>query len=521
MSAVREKPNFIGAVSYGRAVWIAVAILAVALGFRLWDLAAKPPHFDEGVNGWFADQMAHTGFYNYDPTNFHGPLHFYAVFVSQSLFGRNLWALRMPAVLISVACVWLVLAFRRFLPEAGVRWAALAMAVSPAFVFYGRYSIHESWMVFFLLLATWGIFELWSHGSRAGLFALAGAFAGMVLTKETFIIHVGSFLLAIPCLMLWNRFVPCRPACVPVARQEWRWTDLGFAIAGVAFLIVFFYSGTFLNWSGVAGLGKTFAAWFETGLEEAGGHEKTDYQYGPINIYWLALMARYEWFGLVGVLACVRCLFPAHAFVRYLAIFGGGVLLAYSLIPYKTPWLILVILWPFYFVLGSVLAELDRKGWMRRVSIGLAAVLIGVSAFSAARLNFWNATDQREPYVYVQTFPEIAELTGPLLDRAAADPTTFQLRGQLFLSSYYPLPWMLGEFTAIGYFGDAETLPPLDGDFIATTRDRTDEFEALLRGNYYRRDFRLRDSYDECVAWFRADVFAGQFEGEPEVQNPR
>ena len=59
----------------------------------------KPPHFDEGINGWFVDQMMKNGFYSYDPTNYHGPLHFYVLFLSQTLFGRHIWALRLPVVL--------------------------------------------------------------------------------------------------------------------------------------------------------------------------------------------------------------------------------------------------------------------------------------------------------------------------------------------------------------------------------------------------------------------------------------
>ena len=48
----------------------------------------KPPHFDEGVNGWFVDQMTQTGFYHYDPTNYHGPFHFYVLFLAQTLLGQ-------------------------------------------------------------------------------------------------------------------------------------------------------------------------------------------------------------------------------------------------------------------------------------------------------------------------------------------------------------------------------------------------------------------------------------------------
>ena len=49
--------------------WIEIGILALAAALRVTLLDIKPPHFDEGVNGWFADQMTRNGFFRYDPTN--------------------------------------------------------------------------------------------------------------------------------------------------------------------------------------------------------------------------------------------------------------------------------------------------------------------------------------------------------------------------------------------------------------------------------------------------------------------
>src|SRR5205823_6481844 len=86
-------------------------------------------------------------------TNYHGPLHFYVLLLSQSLFGRNLWALRLPVVLVSIGCVWLILKFEPLVGRNVSRIAALAMAVSPGFVFYGRYAIHEVWLEWFLVSA--------------------------------------------------------------------------------------------------------------------------------------------------------------------------------------------------------------------------------------------------------------------------------------------------------------------------------------------------------------------------------
>ena len=141
--------------------WIEIGILALAAALRVALLDIKPPHFDEGVNGWFADQMTRSGFFRYDPTNYHGPLHFYVLFLSQTLFGRNLWALRLPAVIASLLAVWSILRFREPFGATAARIAALAMALSPAYVFYGRYSIHESWLVFFSSLFLWGVLGLW------------------------------------------------------------------------------------------------------------------------------------------------------------------------------------------------------------------------------------------------------------------------------------------------------------------------------------------------------------------------
>src|SRR5437016_6450427 len=43
--------------------WIPWLIIGLAALLRFFLLGIKPPHFDEGINGWFVDQMMKTGFY--------------------------------------------------------------------------------------------------------------------------------------------------------------------------------------------------------------------------------------------------------------------------------------------------------------------------------------------------------------------------------------------------------------------------------------------------------------------------
>jgi uncharacterized protein (TIGR03663 family) len=509
-----------------RLPWLEISILLLAVALRLLFLDIKPAHFDEGINGWFADQMKNNGYYHYDPTNYHGPLHFYAVFLSQNLFGRNLWALRMPAIIASILSVWALLRYREFFGATTTRIAAAAMALSPAYVFYGRYSIHESWMVLFSILFLWGLLGLWQKGERRFLFTIVLAFTGMVLTKETYVVHVGCFALAAGVLWFWQKVFPSRPA-IPIARQQWTWGDLDrSAVIGLV-AIVFFYSGNFLDWPGLKGLYETFAAWIHTGVQ-AGGHEKNacrlfgqDY----LNYYWTMLMTRYEWPALAGLVVGLRYVAPSDARLRYIAISAGGILVAYSIIPYKTPWCIISILWPFYLLLGAMVEEVSGflPKPLKRPGVAptlVVSTLLLASLGASIRLNFFHYTDEKEPYVYVQTYPEIATLTTPLLEMAKADPRIHHLRGQIVLDSYYPLPWMLGDFTQVGYYSEKEPPSAYDGDFIVVKKSSAGKIETALHEAYYRRPFRLRDSQEDCVAYFRSGLFQKWFHGAtPEIGN--
>lgn len=488
-----------------------IILLAVVLRFTLADI--KPPHFDEGVNGWFADQMTRTGYYHYDPTNYHGPLHFYAVFLSQTLFGRNLWALRLPALIASVLCVWMALRYREFLGAPAARWAAAAMAISPAFVFYGRYSIHESWLVLFSMLFVWGALGLWQKGERKFLFATVGGLVGMILTKETYLIHGGCLLLAAGTLWLWQKVVPSRPSC-PWARQQWNKRDLtAVSLAGV-FLIVLFYSGMFFDFPSLKGLYETFGTWFRTGADAA-GHDKPAYAILGLNFYWLALFARYEWPALLGFIFCFFLASPSDARLRLVAIYAAGILLAYSLIPYKTPWCSISLIWPFLLLFGAAVALVASR-W--KTAAWIAGILLLLASMACTiRLNFFHYTDEKEPYVYVQTYSDIATLTHPLLTLAEKEPRYYFLRGQILLESYYPIPWMLGDFPGVGYYNKDNMPSALNGDFIVVEESRSQEVEARLTHPYYKRGFRLRDAQESCVVYFRQKPFQQWFGNEQPI----
>lgn len=493
-----------------------IVILLVAVFFRVWMIEIKPAHFDEGINGWFADQMRASGYHKYDPTNYHGPLHFYAVFLSQTLFGRELWALRVPAILASILSVLALLRFRDYFGQPTARFAALAMALSPAYVFYGRYSIHESWQVLFSILLLHALLGLWQTGARQHLFLLAASITGMILTKETYVLHIGCLVLAVPVLLIWKFLSPPNPGW-PLAKQDWSRDDLVTAFGVSAIVIVFFYSGTFLDFRAVSGLWETHAAWFKTGME-SGGHEKTAYDLvGPLNYYWLFLMVRcFEWPALLGVVAGLRYILPSDSRLRYVAIAAAGTLLGYSIVAYKTPWCIISMLWPFYLLLGAVIQEAVSKTH-RRALWWIVAPLLAGSLYYCMRLNFFVFTDDREPYVYVQTYEDIDWVTKPILQVANSEPDGYQMAGTIMLESYYPLPWILGDFTRIGYFGKDHDAARWDSDFLIVDTSREAAVEPKLARAYFKIPFRLRSGQEPCTAYLAADKFEKVIERKPDI----
>ncbi|MCX6967771.1 MAG: TIGR03663 family protein [Verrucomicrobia bacterium] len=519
--------------------WIAWLIVALALFLRLLWLGMKPPHFDEGVNGWFVDQMTKQGYYPYDPSNYHGPFHFYVLFLAIKLFGRNVEALRLPLVLINTANVWLLLQFRRFIPWRVCAVAALAFAISPGMLFYSRYAIHEAWLVFGMTLAAWGAAEMWARGTARGLWAMAMGITLMLLNKETHLMHLAAFGLAAATLGGLEKLSPSSEDGLPrhPVAQQWNRKNFIDAVAVSLLLLIFFYSGGFLDpkpWDQLAAnFFQAFALWSKTGVKGT-DHVKEWY-------YWIQLFLRYEWPALLGLAWSARVLWPGmNRLTRYLAIYGCGALVAYSLVPYKTPWCIISIIWPFFFLFGSAVDSgvdfLEKRRYPAAGAWLPALAVLGASLAAACQLNYRQPTvpgektvplpqcvlshvmPKWEPflalptYVYVQTTNDYFKLTEPLGKLVALNPAAFHMPANILLSSYHPLPWTLGLFTNIGYY-DKEKPPVMDAALIIAEENRVVELEAQLKESYFVCPFQLRDAMSGGKLYFNAERFAPVFPG--------
>jgi len=143
-------------------------------------------------------------------------------------------------------------------------------------------------------------------------------------------------------------------------------------------------------------------------------------------------------------------------------------------------------------------------------SIGL---LLLVSLALSIRLNYFRCSTFEEPYVYVQTYNDIYKLTRPLFTLAERDPTIYQLTGHLIRTSTYPFPWILGDFTRVGYYEAGNMPSNVDGDFLIVQQDKIAEVEGKMHGSYFTDFLTIRPYQDTSKLFLNATVFQSVFPG--------
>jgi hypothetical protein len=369
-----------------------------------------------------------------------------------------------------------------------------------------------------------GLLGLWRRGTLTYVWYAGAGLTGMILTKETYAIHVACAVLAIPVLIVSNAL--SRVPDAKPAKQTWTYIDLAMILGIGAAAIIFFYSGTFFNWEGVKGLYLAFKAWTETGAT-GHGHEKAwDYWFKMMGPSWETggtNFTGYELPMLAGLILCVFCQKFKNLSLRYLAIYGVGSLIAYSYVKYKTPWCIISFGWPFLFIFGAAILLVRPKN-LRKTYVAIA-VLLCLSLGRSIWLNYFRCSSPTEPYAYVQTYNDIFKLSKPLLKLAKRDPSYYHLTGHLIRSSIYPLPWVLGDFDRVGYYEGGNMPANVDGDFLLVQEDKIKEVESKLRGSYYTEMMTLRNYQEPSKIFFSAQVFKEFFPGKtpdfvPKEQQP-
>lgn len=488
----------------------AAAVLVVGAFLRLYDLNLVPLHHDEGVNGKFLWSLVNRGFYQYDPQNYHGPtLYYFAAvipWISKFLFGKSFeetyglstFTIRFVTAAFGVATICLVLTLRRRVGTIAALSGATLLAISPGAVYLSRYFIHEMLLVFFTLGVVIAALRFYESARPVYLMLAAASAALMFATKETAIISAGVLLIALAstAVFAWLRSAYESGSKAPKACEN-RVTNQerlraaterfggpsSLAILSVAAVSLFlainilFYSSFFTNYpKGLYDALKTFDFWTQTGKHE---HVR------PWSTY-LAWMWQEEspllLLGSAGMgLAIWR---GANRFVIFTALWAFGMFAAYSLIPYKTPWLMLNFVVPLAMISGYAFEEICKQtGAAKRpvIALAFAVAAFGISGYQTLKLNFVRYDDDSYAYVYAHTLRDILPMLEEI-DRIAKRAGTGQQTGIAVTSpDYWPLPWYLRNYPRVVYYG--RIVPSTEPIIIGSGRQEA-ELQVLFGERY-------------------------------------
>lgn len=457
--------------------WL-LLILGLALLLRLPGLDLRPMHTDEAVHAVKFGALLEEGFYQYDPVEYHGPTLNYFTLIPAWLSGSRSFAatdeftLRIVPVFFGMLSILLLAGLRKELGRRGVLLAALLLALSPAMSFYSRYYIQETLLMCFSAgVIVCGFRFL--HRPAYRWSGLAGLSAGLMFaTKETAVIILGAMAVAGWIALSRGGSVgetlnAAGPARRTLLRQLLLFCLAALAISGL------FYSSFLSHPRGIIDAFRTFWVYIDRGTAHE-WHIHPGYFYLQRMLFWRpaggypwneGVIAGFAALGMIGALSRRKIAGFAPVLLRFWSIYTLLLMLFFSLLPYKTPWNLLVFLYGMAILAAAgVLMLLDyfRQRPARMIIAAILLAGLGQSLWLSYRANFRDDASPVNPYVYAHTSEDVPALAEQVEALSRAHPEGRSMFIEVIFpgDDYWPLPWYLRDFSRVGWWRSVDMAGP-------------------------------------------------------------
>src|SRR5579884_3833473 len=336
-----------GSISREHLLYAGIVLGAFTL--RIWDVGARAMHHDESLHATYAWYLFKGQGYSYNPV-MHGPLQFFVMALFYLLFGDSETTARLFAVLCGTGLVILPYFLRPHLGRQGALIASIALAISPAFLYYSRFARDDVYLDFFSLLLVVAIWGFLRTRRRSYIYLLACSAALAMTTMEaayiTFFVFATFFLALLSRDLLSGGAGGALPAAVrEVGSRTWIRSGLLFVA-----VVVLFYSSFFTNPYGL--WDPRYGLMSGSRQDILGGLLYWQTQHGVARggqpwFYYLLLFPLYEQFAVIfGLAGALWALLRRHLFTAFLLYWAVMSLVVYSWAGEKMPWLFLHPLLP-------------------------------------------------------------------------------------------------------------------------------------------------------------------------------
>ncbi len=407
-------------------------------------------------------------------------------------------------------------------------------------------------------------------GNRSGVFVAAVSLALLFGSKETAPISVIVLLFSGALTWLLCEKGQLRKAALSSTRNadenesralfwlDWRLVAVALGAVSLFWIVIAFFFSSFSRdyyHEGMANFFSAYDVWRKTG--------ESDFQAKPLLTYLVWMLTIEPTIFVLGLVGIVLSLWQrSNRFAVFVALWACGIFLAYSLIPYKTPWLMINFVLPFALMSGVALQQCGA--WLSRFSGArdlnsrdsstryvtqktwlTAAVLSPFLLLSIAQmrdLNFINYDNddamrnskgdviqlpkwtmkrngqdvdmlpgdiKRYPYIYVHTQRGYLDLMRKIDEYAARSGLGYKMPIAVTSDEYWPMPWSLRNY-GVGYFG--KIINPTNEVLIISRTDPNPQYDQdaqlqpLISDRYVRvGDYPLRPSVTFTL-WVRRDL---------------
>lgn len=304
------------------------------------------------------------------------------------------------------------------------------------------------------------------NGGRAIYLILASASAILLFaTKETAFITIGTMLIACVCVWIWRKIYGAmfgkldKNELEPV---ELTWANFRAALGDsgdltllvVACAVVFayvgilFFSSFFTYAEGISKAFEAYALWTKTGTKE---HTQ--------NGMWAYIKWGRKLESPVLIVSLIGTIIALAKSNKRFALFAGfwafGIFAAYTLIPYKTPWLALSFLLPMCVVAGYGVNELieSRDKIVKLLGALVLLMSIAILGYQTYDLNFVRYDDDKMPYVYAHTKRGFLDLINKIEYYAEKSGNGKDASIEIVSPDYWSMPWYMRDYKNAVFHG--------------------------------------------------------------------
>jgi uncharacterized protein (TIGR03663 family) len=388
-----------------------IALVALALALRLYDLGSRPFHHDESQDAYFSWVFFDHGDYQYQPI-LHGPLRFYLTALGYVLFGDSDFTARLAPALMGTLVVALPYLLRRQIGRVAALAAGVLLAVGPTYLYFSRFAREDIYVAAITLGLIVAMFRFLDRPRFAGPSIMAALLALSFATKEsTFITGFVLFTFLLVALAVQTRMAGTwREGEIVRAVRSVGWSSWAYALAvfWIVFAVLFtvFLTKPHGLWDGIH---DGLDYWLNQQPHNRGGE--------PWYFYFAVLFGE-EWpvllLGGVGIVWSIRHpstlrLFLIWDFVLSLAV--------YSWASERFAWLALHPLLPLILLAGIGVQALvvDRSRVQRIAAVVVIGLGLAYSVYASFLVNARHGADPREWLVSTQSSVEVKQVADRVL----------------------------------------------------------------------------------------------------------